>query len=105
MEKSGQLSAPGSLEAGTAVVPEAPRLPAQPLGELAAEHGLKLSGARPSLPGYVASLWQRRHFIWGYATARSVSMYTAGGFSDSSLMPHSGTFAGSVVIMYITPQK
>ena len=76
MEKSGQLSAPGSLEAGTAVVPEAPRLPAQPLGELAAEHGLKLSGARPSLPRYLMELWQRRHFIWGYATARSVSMYT-----------------------------
>ena len=76
MEKSGQLSAPGSLEAGTAVVPEAPRLPAQPLGELAAEHGLKLSGARPSLPRYLVELWQRRHFIWGYATARSVSMYT-----------------------------
>jgi teichoic acid transport system permease protein len=76
VEKSGQLSAPGSLEAGTAVVPEAPRLPSQPLGELAAEHDLKLSGARPSLPRYLMELWQRRHFIWGYATARSVSMYT-----------------------------
>jgi len=76
VEKSGQLSAPGSLEAGTAVVPEAPRLPSQPLEELAAEHGLKLSGARPLLPRYVVSLWQRRHFIVGYATARNVSMYT-----------------------------
>src|SRR5262249_27255556 len=58
------------------VVPEAPRLPSQPLGELAAEHDLKLSGARPTLPRYLVSLWQRRHFIWGFATARSVSMYT-----------------------------
>jgi len=76
VDKRGQLSAPGSLEAVTAVVPEAPRLPSQPLGELSAEHGLKLSGARPPLGRYLVSLWQRRHFIWGYATARSVSMYT-----------------------------
>jgi teichoic acid transport system permease protein len=58
------------------VVPEAPRVPDQPLAELAAQHGLRLSGARPSLTRYIATLWQRRHFIWGYATARSVSMYT-----------------------------
>src|SRR5215470_17791725 len=32
-------------------------------------------------------------------------MYTAGGFSDSSLTTFSGTAAGSVVTMYITPQK
>jgi teichoic acid transport system permease protein len=57
-------------------MPDAPRLPDQPLGELAAQHGLKLSGARPTLGRYLAVLWQRRHFIWGYATARSVSMYT-----------------------------
>ena len=57
-------------------MPEAPRVPDQPLGELAAEHDLKLSGARPSLSAYLAMLWQRRHFIIGYATARNVSMYT-----------------------------
>ncbi|HEY7265458.1 MAG TPA: ABC transporter permease [Trebonia sp.] len=74
--KQGQLSAPGGFEAGAVVVPEPPRVPSQPLGEVAAEHGLKLSGARPSLPAYLASLWQRRHFIVGYATARNVSMYT-----------------------------
>ena len=51
-------------------------MPDQPLAELAAEQGLKLSGARPTLARYLVSLWQRRHFIWGYATARSVSMYT-----------------------------
>ena len=72
----GQLSAPGRLEAGTVVVPEPPRVPSRPLGELAAEHGLKLSGARPTLSAYLAMLWQRRHFIIGYATARNVSMYT-----------------------------
>jgi teichoic acid transport system permease protein len=72
----GRLSAPGRLEAGAVVVPEAPRVADQPLADLAAQHGLRLSGARPPLSRYIAMLWQRRHFIWGYATARSVSMYT-----------------------------
>jgi teichoic acid transport system permease protein len=76
VDERGQLSAPGRLEAGTVVVPEAPRVPDQPLADLAAQHGLRLSGARPPLWGYIGALWQRRHFIWGYATARSVSMYT-----------------------------
>ncbi len=57
-------------------MPEAPRVPDKPLAELAAQHGLRLSGARPSLLRYLATLWQRRHFITGYATARNVSMYT-----------------------------
>ena len=72
----GKLSAPGTLEAGTVVVPEPPRVPDGPLAELAARHGLKLSGARPTLRRYLSMLWQRRHFITGYATARNVSMYT-----------------------------
>jgi teichoic acid transport system permease protein len=76
VENSGQISAPGSLQAGTVIVPEAPRVPDQDLGELAREHELKLAGARPSLASYVTMLWQRRHFITGYATARNVSMYT-----------------------------
>jgi teichoic acid transport system permease protein len=76
VDSKGQISAPGSLEAGTVIAPDAPRVPAQDLGELARQHGLKLSGARPSLSRYIAMLWQRRHFIIGYATARNVSMYT-----------------------------
>jgi teichoic acid transport system permease protein len=72
----GQISAPGSLEAGATIAPDAPKVPDQDLGQLAAQHGLKLSGARPSLLQYLATLWQRRHFIVGYATARNVSMYT-----------------------------
>jgi teichoic acid transport system permease protein len=74
--RRGQLSAPGGFEAGSVVVPEAPRVPDQPLADLAAKHGLKLSGARPTLGQYLRMLWQRRHFITGYATARNVSMYT-----------------------------
>ncbi len=76
MDNSGQISAPGSLQAGAVIVPEPPRVPDQDLGELARQHGLKLSGARPSLARYLAMLWQRRHFIVGYATARNISMYT-----------------------------
>jgi teichoic acid transport system permease protein len=76
VDNSGQISAPGSLQGGVVIAPDAPRVPDQDLGELARQHGLKLSGARPSLATYLAMLWQRRHFIVGYATARNVSMYT-----------------------------
>jgi len=76
VDTKGQISAPGSLDAGAVIAPDAPRVPDQDLGKLAAEHGLKLSGARPPLYRYIAMLWQRRHFIIGYATARNVSMYT-----------------------------
>ena len=72
----GQISAPGALQGGTVITPDAPRVPEENLGELARRHGLKISGARPSLAAYLAALWQRRHFITGYATARNVSMYT-----------------------------
>jgi teichoic acid transport system permease protein len=76
VDNSGQISAPGTLQPGAVIVPEPPRVPDQDLGELARQYGLKLSGARPSLAKYVRMLWQRRHFIVGYATARNVSMYT-----------------------------
>ena len=76
MDSKGQISAPGSLEAGAVIAPDAPRVPAQDLGELARQHGLRLSGERPTLKAYLKMLWQRRHFIIGFATARNVSMYT-----------------------------
>ena len=76
MDNSGQISAPGSLQPGAVIAPEAPRLPDRNLAEFAAQYGLKLSGQRPTLPRYLVTLWQRRHFIVGYATARNVSMYT-----------------------------
>ncbi|MFG2997178.1 ABC transporter permease [Streptomyces sp. NPDC048340] len=44
--------------------------------ELAAAHGLTVSGARPSLPRYVAQLWGRRHFVTAYATARMHATYS-----------------------------
>ncbi|QMU76196.1 ABC transporter permease [Streptacidiphilus sp. PB12-B1b] len=45
--------------------------------ELAAAHGLTISGRRPSLAAYTAQLWSRRHFIVAFATARLTAMYTA----------------------------
>lgn len=43
---------------------------------LAAAHGLTLSGARPTLPRYLAQLWDRRHFVTAYATARMQAQYS-----------------------------
>ncbi|MBW5483846.1 ABC transporter permease [Streptomyces bambusae] len=44
--------------------------------ELAAAHGLTVSGARPSLPEYVRQLWSRRHFVTAFATARMAATYS-----------------------------
>ncbi|WP_372349665.1 ABC transporter permease [Streptomyces sp. KL116D] len=43
---------------------------------LAARYGLSVSGARPSLPAYVRQLWQRRHFITAFATAKLTAQYS-----------------------------
>jgi len=42
---------------------------------LAARYGLGVSGARPTLPDYARTLWQRRHFIASYAQARLAAVY------------------------------
>jgi teichoic acid transport system permease protein len=90
VSERGRLSGPGSLGGtGTAAEPgpgagtvtaadDAPPswLPPEPLAELAAAHGLKPSAARPPILPYLRQLWQRRHFIIGFATARNVAMYT-----------------------------
>jgi teichoic acid transport system permease protein len=47
-----------------------------PLAELAARYKLRPSAARPGVFAYAAQLWDRRHFIMGFATARNVAMYT-----------------------------
>jgi teichoic acid transport system permease protein len=47
-----------------------------PLAELATQYQLRPSAARPSVFAYAAQLWERRHFIMGFATARNVAMYT-----------------------------
>jgi teichoic acid transport system permease protein len=74
-----RLSAPGQLQAGhefdlsglaTAELPDTP------LAELAAQHGLRPSAERPPVFRYMRNLWQRRHFIMAFATARNIAMYT-----------------------------
>src|SRR5579863_9376484 len=78
MRDRGRLTAPGSLSNTAMLAPEA-ELPASPsvdLAALAAEHGLRPSSVRPPLIPYMRQLWDRRHFILAYATARNVSMYT-----------------------------
>ena len=76
MRDSGRLTAPGDLLNGPALEPGAATPPSQDLAQMAAEYGLRPSSARPDLISYLRLLWQRRHFIVGYATARNVSMYT-----------------------------
>jgi teichoic acid transport system permease protein len=44
--------------------------------ELAARYGLTVSGSRPTLPAYVRQLWQRRHFITAFATAKLTAQYS-----------------------------
>lgn len=69
-------------ETGGIVLEELPPPPIDPefaeLGgvSLAAKYGLKQSGKRPPLFEYAAQLWQRRHFITGYATAKNRSLYS-----------------------------
>jgi teichoic acid transport system permease protein len=77
----GTLSAPGGLASGDTEADAAPAarqglLPDEPLPELAARHGLKPSAARPSPLAYLKQLWQRRHFVVAFATARNVAMYS-----------------------------
>ncbi|MBV9795791.1 MAG: ABC transporter permease [Actinobacteria bacterium] len=76
MADRSQLSAPGSLANAEGITKVATPLPSEPLAQLATRAGLKPSAERPGFFDYVGKLWQRRHFIWAYATARNVSMYT-----------------------------
>ncbi|MCM2579875.1 ABC transporter permease, partial [Streptomyces meridianus] len=44
--------------------------------ELAARHGLSVSGARPGLAEYVRQLWSRRHFILAFSRAKLQAQYS-----------------------------
>jgi teichoic acid transport system permease protein len=81
MGDRGRLTAPGELLNGPEPVAAANADTGAagwegPLAALAAKHGLRPSSARPGLISYLGRVWQRRHFIVAYATARNVSMYT-----------------------------
>jgi teichoic acid transport system permease protein len=82
MDDPGRLTAPGSLMNGPVLALDSdegaqpPAAESGDLAELAARYGLRPSAARPRLVAYIRSVWDRRHFILSYATARNVSMYT-----------------------------
>ncbi|GHE05865.1 transport permease protein [Streptomyces alanosinicus] len=44
--------------------------------QLAATHGLAVSGARPSLAEYIRQLWGRRHFILAFSQAKLTAQYS-----------------------------
>ena len=71
---SGRLAGPGQLQSGsfTTTAPAS----AEPLAELARRYGLRPSATRPKVPAYLGQLWQRRHFILAFATARNIALYT-----------------------------
>jgi teichoic acid transport system permease protein len=74
-----RMSAPGQLQAGDELTTSGlatTELPDTPLAELAAQHGLRPSAERPPVRAYIRHLWQRRHFIMAFATARNIAMYT-----------------------------
>jgi teichoic acid transport system permease protein len=87
VKHDGRLSAPGKLS-GTVVVedgagtatddrPEDNHLiPPGSLRDLALGHGLKQTAVVPPLRSYIVEIWQRRHFVTGFATARNIAMYT-----------------------------
>jgi hypothetical protein len=76
MGNHGRLIAPGNLRDELAAVDEDAPAAGESLAEMAAQYGLRPSSARPRLVSYLVKVWQRRHFILAYATARNVSMYT-----------------------------
>src|SRR5258708_16306604 len=76
MGNRGRLIAPGGLRDELAEVADDEPATGEPLADLAAQYGLTTSSAQPGLAAYLVRVWQRRHFIFAYATARNVSMYT-----------------------------
>jgi teichoic acid transport system permease protein len=75
--ESGRLAGPGQLQSGSAATATATAaVNGEPLAELADRYGLRPSATRPSVPAYLSQLWQRRHFILAFATARNIALYT-----------------------------
>ena len=82
MSDDRRLSAPGQLS-NAETCPKADSsgvatamMPAGSLAQLAAEHGLRPSAARPPVIAYLRQLWRRHQFIMAFATARNIAMYT-----------------------------
>lgn len=69
---------PGSGPAGSLTEPPAMNgMSGESLSAFAVAHGLTQSAARPTLNQYLRDVWQRRHFIWMFASSKSMSMYTS----------------------------
>jgi len=68
----------GASGGGSAhAIAEPPHMNGHPsLADFATGYGLKQSAARPPLGSYIRQLWQRRHFIWAFASAKNIAMYT-----------------------------
>jgi teichoic acid transport system permease protein len=71
---TGRLAGPGRLQVGEPGTAAARA--DEPLGELARRYGLRPSALRPPVLSYLRQLWQRRHFILAFATARNIALYT-----------------------------
>src|SRR6185437_7123447 len=76
-ERARDQGGPGTLT-DDLVIPDIDpaTLADEPLADLAARYRLRPSAARPGVFVYARQLWERRHFILGFATARNVAMYT-----------------------------
>lgn len=77
MSHPERLGATGGEPVGTVAEPLLNGRGSEALAEFARRHGLAQSAARPPLPTYVRSLWQRRMFIWNFASAKTASTYTS----------------------------
>jgi teichoic acid transport system permease protein len=73
MSHPERLGSPGGESVGT--IAELPHVN-ETLADYAARHGLRQSAARPPLRKYIQSVWARRNFIWAFASAKNISMYT-----------------------------
>lgn len=73
MSHPERLGTPGGESVGT--IAEPPHVN-ETLSDYAARHGLRQSAARPPLRKYLQSVWARRNFIWAFASAKNISMYT-----------------------------
>ncbi|GAA3201544.1 ABC transporter permease [Actinocorallia longicatena] len=67
----------GGLAGGLAAPPASAGASSESLAAFAARNGLTQSAARPNLRQYVSDVWNRRHFIWMFASSKSMSMYTS----------------------------
>lgn len=74
MSHPERLGSSGGESVGT--IAEPPRERSESLAAFAARFGLKQSAARPPLRKYVNDVWARRNFIWAFASAKNISMYT-----------------------------